>query len=254
MLLVMSWDNADLIAGTMPLWAQIADRLREGVEKGEFVEGDVLPSEAEIMDRFGISRATARTGLNQLASEGLVERKSGKGTRVLPARVELPLNLLSSFSDDMRSRNLKPGYGQVTITVEPLQRHVAEALETRTGTRAIRVERLLLANNAVIAHSTSWLAPKFISVRNVPNAQAITRGPLYQWLESEHGLRVTHGTEVIEGGVADAELAERLGIKAGAAVLQANRTARMLDGKPIEYVERQYRADRYRYRIELVRP
>ncbi|MGO1972931.1 MAG: GntR family transcriptional regulator [Propionibacteriaceae bacterium] len=250
----MSWDDEGLVIGTMPLWAQIADRLRAGIAKGEFVEGDVLPSEAQIMGRFEISRATARAGLNQLASEGLVERRSGKGTRVLPSKVELPLNLLSSFSEDMNSRGLKPGYGEVTITVEPLEGHVAEALETRTGVRAVRVERLLLANKKVIAHSTSWLSPAFIPASDAPNAQAITRGPLYQWLEVEHGFRVTHGTEVIEGGVADAELAERLGIAAGSAVLIANRTARIRDGKPIEYVERQYRADRYRYRIELVRP
>src|SRR6188768_2744460 len=104
----MAWNDADLAKSAMPLWAQIAERLRTAIADGEFTEGDDLPSESLLVARFGVSRATARNALSQLANEGLVERRSGKGTTVLPARVELPLNLLSSFAEDMRSRGMRP--------------------------------------------------------------------------------------------------------------------------------------------------
>ena len=250
----MSWNDGDLVVGTVPLWAQIADKLRESIRDGEFVVGDHLPSESQLITRFGISRATARNALNQLAAEGLVERRSGKGTKVLPAQVELPLNLLASFSEDMIFRGLRPGYGEIEMIVGPLTQAAAQALEVEPGEDAIRLSRVLLANDVAMAHSTSWLSPRFVPVSSIGTQSDLLSSSLYSWLESEFGLRITHGTEIIEGDVADAHLAKQLGIAAKGPVLKVSRTARTVEGNPIEYVERSYRADRYRYRIELARP
>jgi len=60
--------------------------------------------------------------------------------------------------------------------------------------------------------------------------------------------------EYIEADVADTHLAELLLIEPGAAVLIARRCSRAADRRPIEYVVNTYRADRYRFRVELVRP
>lgn len=249
----MAWNDADLAKSAMPLWAQIAERLRTAIADGEFTEGDDLPSESLLVARFGVSRATARNALSQLANEGLVERRSGKGTTVLPARVELPLNLLSSFAEDMRSRGMRPGYGRLAVTVAPTSRTIAAALGLPEGEPAIRVERLLLANDSAIAFSASWLSPELVPLEVADELRTFTSS-LYTWLEEHLGIRVTHGTETIEAGVAGPDVAEQLGIPVGGAVLNATRVARVQDGRAIEYVERSYRADRYRYRIELVRP
>lgn len=240
--------------GALPLWAQIANRLRSAIEAREFEEGQDLPSEAQIIKRFAISRATARNALGQLASEGLVVRRSGKGTTVLPPKVELPLNLLSSFREDMKSRGLEPSYGDISVTVERLNESVASAFKVDAGTEAVQVERLLLANGAVIAHSVSWLAPNVVSVKDMPDGESLESSSLYDWLERTHGVRITNGTEIIEARVAGTVLARRLGIPNGSAVLNATRMARASNGELIEFVERQYSAERYRYRIELVRP
>lgn len=250
----MTWDKKDLQIGAMPLWAQIADRFRSAIETGEFVEGMYLPSEAQLVARFRISRATARNGLNHLASEGLVSRSSGKGTTVLPDRVEQPLNLLTSFHEDMDARGFTPGYQEISVAVDTVDQTVADALGINAGAQSIRVERLLLANGVAIAHSTSWLSPTFVTLDELPAVQKSGSSSLYAWLEEVHQLKITHGTEIIEAKVADARLAKQLDIPRGEAVLDARRTARTEDGRTIEYVQRQYRADRYRYRIELVRP
>ncbi len=237
----------------MPLWAQIADRFRSAIENGEFVEGMDLPSEAQIVARFRVSRATARNALNHLANEGLVSRRSGKGTTVLPDRVEQPLNLLTSFYEDMNARGFTPSYREVSVAVDVVDQTVADALGIGVGAQSIRLERLLIANGVVMAHSTSWLSPTFVPLDELPAVQKAGSSSLYAWLEEVHQLRITHGTEIIEAKVADTRLAKQLEIPRGGAVLDARRTARTEDDRTIEYVQRQYRADRYRYRIELVR-
>jgi len=250
----MTWDKADLQLGEIPLWVQLAERFREEIGRGVFPEGSDLPSEAQIVARFNISRATARNALNRLASEGLVVRRSGKGTTVLPTRVEQPLNLLSSFSEDMNSRGFEPGYKEIAVSVDRVDQYVADALGVDLGTEVIRIERLLLANHVAMAHSTSWLSPAFVALDQLPMAQKLGSNPLYVWLEHTRAVKITQGTEIIAAKVVDATLGKQLGVPAGSAVLDARRTARVEDGRAVEHVQRQYRADLYRYRIELVRP
>ena len=72
----MSWDEGSLNYGPVPLWHQIAERLRSAIAAGEFNPGDTLPSESEINARFDVSRTTARTSLDRLKEDGLISRRS----------------------------------------------------------------------------------------------------------------------------------------------------------------------------------
>ncbi|MGU3502349.1 GntR family transcriptional regulator [Mycobacterium sp. C31M] len=249
----MSWDTDDLVPGPVPLWFQISERLQASMDAGEFGVGDALPSEAELGRRFTVSRTTARTALGNLAKLGLIEQKSGRGSIVLPRRVEQPLNLLSSFNEDMQARGLKPGYRDVQVDTVNASDEVAAELGLDDAQPVVRIRRVLLADDAPIAVSESWLSPKVLHPdAELPEARHIAS--LYVWLERERGMRVTTGREVIEAGVADDALADTLETTGGSAVLVARRTACDHEGIPLEYVVRHYRADRYRYRIELSRP
>jgi GntR family transcriptional regulator len=249
----MSWDSEDLVPGPVPLWFQISERLLTSLDKGEFTVGDALPSEAELGRRFAVSRTTARAALDSLAERGLIERKSGRGSIVLPPRVEQPLNLMSSFNEDMRARGLTPGYRDVRVDVADAPAEVAVELGVLDRTPLVRIRRLLLADDTPMGASESWLAASAADPDDeLPDKRSIAS--LYVWLERHRNLRVSAGHEVIEAGVAAADLAAQLGISPGDPVLVARRTARDHRSAPVEYAIRHYRADRYRYRIELSRP
>ena len=55
----------------------LAQRLRRQIVRGELTEGDALPSEAELMAQFGVSRPTLREALRVLESEGLISLGRG---------------------------------------------------------------------------------------------------------------------------------------------------------------------------------
>lgn len=69
-------------AETVPRYRRIADDLRQLVESGELRPGDALPSEAELTEKYGVSRGTARHALAELEGAGLVEAVHGKGRYV----------------------------------------------------------------------------------------------------------------------------------------------------------------------------
>jgi DNA-binding FadR family transcriptional regulator len=68
----------------------IAGQLRRRIIRGELTEGDVLPSEAELLNQFGVSRPTLREAIRVLESESLVVVKRGSrgGIEVSVPRVE----------------------------------------------------------------------------------------------------------------------------------------------------------------------
>jgi GntR family transcriptional regulator len=65
-----------------PVYQQLADILRAQIQSGEFPPGRVLPSEATLMQQYGIARETARKGVRVLRDEGIVHIVQGRGAYV----------------------------------------------------------------------------------------------------------------------------------------------------------------------------
>ena len=61
---------------------RIVDWVNAEIQDGALARGDRLPSENELMERFGVSRQTVRRALEELAENGLVEGRRGSGTYV----------------------------------------------------------------------------------------------------------------------------------------------------------------------------
>lgn len=57
----------------------LARQIRDAILGGNLMEGDMLPSEKELMAQLGLSRATVREGLRLLEAEGLITTRSGRG-------------------------------------------------------------------------------------------------------------------------------------------------------------------------------
>ena len=64
------------------LYYQVETYLREKIQKGEWKEGTQIPTEPELMELFGVSRATLRQAVGNLCLEGFLERRQGRGTFV----------------------------------------------------------------------------------------------------------------------------------------------------------------------------
>ena len=72
----------------IPMYKQIVNLLNEKIEKGELKPGDKLPSEAELMEAYSVSRITIRSAISELEEDGLVHREVFP---VVPPKVEYSL-------------------------------------------------------------------------------------------------------------------------------------------------------------------
>ncbi|WUH93727.1 GntR family transcriptional regulator [Streptomyces sp. NBC_00433] len=120
------------------LYAQVAARLAEEIVSGVHPPGSLMPSESAIMERYGISRVTARAAIAELRTMGLIESKRGKGSIVREETATATLDQTIT----RRGKNFAT-YGQYTTAEDP---HV-----TRTHLSGTEADLLKLPDDAAFA-------------------------------------------------------------------------------------------------------
>ncbi|HZF84546.1 MAG TPA: GntR family transcriptional regulator, partial [Burkholderiaceae bacterium] len=131
--------------------------LRDEIVRGEYASG-LLPKEEALCERFGVSRITVRRALADLAAQGLVERRHGRGTFVrsdrLPlARARPSLSLIDSLRQaaiDTQVQVLK-----VEQTEPPLD--VAALLQLAPGEKAVHALRLRSIDGTPVMLTDAWV-------------------------------------------------------------------------------------------------
>lgn len=74
-------------SGDIPRYRQVYEDLFSAIKSGRFKAGDRLPSEAELGKHYQTSRITVAKAVNELQLHGMVSRRAGSGTHVLPPAV-----------------------------------------------------------------------------------------------------------------------------------------------------------------------
>ena len=91
----------DVVVRHRKLYEEVADRLEQMIRDGELLESEHLPSERELMRRFGVGRPAVREALFHLRKMGLVEIRSGERARVTRPTPEVVIESLSGSARHM---------------------------------------------------------------------------------------------------------------------------------------------------------
>ena len=122
--------------------------------------GDLIPSERELGETYGISRMTARQAITELVNEGLFYREQGKGTFVSRSKITQQLIHLTGFTEDIRARGQRPSTTVISATMHPADEAVAEKLRINPGALIFRLQRLRLADGEPLAIELSQITFK----------------------------------------------------------------------------------------------
>ena len=130
--------------GPIPLHHQVFRDLKAALDSGEWVPGDRMPPERELAERYGCSLITVRHALGELVRDGRIERTRGRGTFVLPPRIERDIAGTMSFAEEMRRRGLDSATRVVTARIEPAGETVARCSRSREDAPVVYLERVRL--------------------------------------------------------------------------------------------------------------
>lgn len=212
--------------------------------------GSPMPTERELCQTYGVSRATVRQALGQLEVEQRIYRKQGKGTFVANVKIEQRLELLS-HTEGMRASGIVPSSKLIDVRRVAAGTDVGGRLNLSATAEVLRIERLRLADGEPIAiEVVSLSAQRFDGI----TAELSDTASLYQLLFSHYGIELASAEETIEAVVAEGRDAGLLRCAPGMPLLMLSRRTLDTSGQPIEYVRSLYRGDRYRFQTGLRRP
>ncbi|MEE6308824.1 GntR family transcriptional regulator [Plantactinospora veratri] len=210
--------------------------------------GSRLPSEKDLAVRFEVSRMTVRQALDALATDGRVERVPGLGTFVRRPTVAMGPNL-SSFTEDMRSRGLRPSSRLVAIEEVAASPEVALDLGVEVESPVIRLERLRFADDEPMCLEDAHLPARFQRILEAAELE----GSLHEVL-ARAGVVVAAARRRVRAVPAPSRDAQLLGLPEHAPALEIVDVFYDTNRRPAQRSRSRYRHDRYEVMSDLHRP
>jgi GntR family transcriptional regulator len=234
----------------VPLYFQLKQHLIQLIESGELKPGDSIQSERELSEKYEISRMTVRQALQELVNDGRLVREQGKGTFLAEPKISQGLFKLTSFSEDMISRGMKPGAYVIDVTVQLPSTSVQEALKIKASSSVIILTRVRLADDKPMALEMTHLPQLRFGGLEHESFEGIS---LYKLIESKYGITPVSASQTIEVGMPTADEMNLLQVTSAIPVMLIKRVTYDQEGNPYEFVKSIYPGDRYKFHAELVR-
>ncbi|MGX7200134.1 GntR family transcriptional regulator [Enterococcus nangangensis] len=231
--------------GTVPVYIQIHDQIKNEIQQGRWQVGDRLPSERELSVKFKVSRMTLRQAIQTLADEGILERKIGSGTYVASEKVQEKMSGTTSFTEIMLSQQKSPSSKTIAYYFTTPSSSEMDRLKLAENENILRMERIRYADGVPICFEVAAIPAKLIEGYSKNEVSQ----SFYQTL-ANHGYEVGHAEQTISATLAAEQIAEYLEMKRGDAILRLRQISYFADGTPFEYVRTQYAGNRFEFFLE----
>jgi len=205
---------------SIPQHRRLYEILRKHIQEGVYKEGDLLPSENELCQLYGMTRPTVRQSLSTLANDGYIRKHQGKGSIVHYLQREIGILSVSGTTSAVGDRNLK-----TNIIVKPvLMPWPADFMFTLTDLEkesgCIYMERVRLLDEVPIFYDIS-----FIANINLPRitARQFENKSLFQILRDYYRVEITGGDQRIKAIPATLKIGKLLQLKKDQPVLHLER-------------------------------
>jgi GntR family transcriptional regulator len=245
----------------LPKYHQIYLVLREQLQEGRFADG--LPGELALAGQFGVARVTVRKALEQLSTEGLIDRAPGRGTRPRQKPAAAPAGgraagpapgpgsrmRLTGLLENIVTMGLRTKVQVVSCELITSSAEVAQALEIEPGARVQKAVRVRSTGegplSVITTHVPEPLARGF-------GRKELARQPILLLLEAS-GVRIGRAVQTLSARLADATVARQLDVQVGSALLAVTRLIYDEQERPVQWLHGLYRPDRYQYQMQLSR-
>lgn len=217
------------------------------IASGQLNSGDALPTEKELQQRYGVSRAPVRQALGRLEAEGRIRRTPGRGSEVIHPRLASWVRLsgfahyYSRVADKVASRTL-------SVQTVPAEIQVASHFGLDTGAPILQIRRLRLVGGDPVAYMVNFF--NFGLGVDLPDYD----GEFFTMQDFLKQNLQRSEAEVEEDLVADSaslEVAELLQVHPDTPLLLVTRQGWDQDRCPVEISRYWVRTDVMSYRVSL---
>jgi GntR family transcriptional regulator len=231
-----------------PAYSIVYQDIKEKIGNGEYMPGDLLPTEPNLENEFSVSRTTIRKAIDLLSKDGYVSTQQGRGTEVLNPRTTQKLNFITSFSATLESQGGQVDSKGTHIDFVSPPKNVAKKLMIEEHEEVVRVQRVQCYNGKPLCIMTNYLKKTI-----APDLPFYTGSfvSLYQLLLEKYNIAFDSAEERISADNSNFTEAQVLDVPVGTALLVSNRTS-YLSGQPVAFANLKIIGNKYNFYIYLV--
>jgi GntR family transcriptional regulator len=233
--------------GAPPLYFQVENIIKEQIENNEILYGEVLPSEKQLQELYGVSRVTIRQAISSLVNAGYLQCSRGIGTTVVFEKIDENLNRVISFSEEMEQHGIKMETSYCIISLQKTNKIIASNLNIREGEESYKLIRVRCAKGTPMVYSTTYLKKNYI----LPLEPKVYMDSLYKLLDSEYGIKIVNGQDTFEATLSNQTIGGFLNIPTGSPIFKRTRKTFDQNNELVEYTICYYPGDKYKYTVEL---
>ncbi|TWW13450.1 trehalose operon repressor [Dellaglioa algida] len=210
--------------------------------------GTFLPSETQLSELYGSSRETIRKALQNLLTNGYIQKIRGKGSLVLDVkRFVFPVSGITSYKelDESLQMDSETKVLQLTKLTIPTGSFAPESV---VGDEATFIERLRLVKN-----EPSVIDRDYILSNIVPTVPlTVAQNSIYEYFENKLGLEISYAVKKITVEPADPTVQKLLDIPETESVVVVRSETYLQDSRLFQITEAIHRADRFSF-VEFAR-
>lgn len=190
----------------LPLYAQLQRRLQAIIRSGDLADGKFY-SDQEICQMFGVSRYTARQAVQELVSQGLLQRVQGQGTFINAKKFEEFFGPKMDFNHQWASAGRPLTFEVASFGNTPCSKDIADMLGLSAGQPVLQIERIRRASDVVASYDVRFIHPDFSAAITPEDAQSHSLLDLLSRI-----TELSHAQNRVEAALAGSDMARILNV------------------------------------------
>ena len=237
---------------SIPLYFQLEQIIKSKILMGEFTPGDQIPTEKELCETYRVSSITARQAVLNLAGEGLLVRRQGKGTFVTEVLTGIKTIKTMRLRGDIDGI-IPEGLGSQDVKVLDIikvkaPKSVAKILGIEHENEVLQVRRTRHDKGVPVSYIRNYLP---LEIGRKIKREDLKVHPMLHILKNKLGLPLKGGVQQVEAIVADQDVASALSVSICSPILYLETLIFAKEKKPVEFVQTFFRPDQFRYTVTL---
>lgn len=231
-----------------PLYQRVENHIRNQIDRGELVPGDLIPSEPRLSRELGVSQGTVKKAIDNMAWQGLLFRHQGKGTFV--SRIDFNNSLFRFFSYGDKTG------GDVRIRKSTTDRwlgmgpaEVCARLGVEEGTELLFIERIGYIQQLPTFIEYSWWIAELVP--DLEKEETHIPDLFYALIVDHYKIPIIRVEETLTAEACDEMTARKLEVEPRSPVVVLDRSTYTVSEKVVEVRTTKGRADQFSYKREI---
>ncbi len=218
-----------------PKYQQVADIIRDRIQKNTYKGDSFLPSQKELLKELNVSKTTLQRALSELSMEGLIYSKRGYGTKIVNSDYwndsNEPNNQYENLTVQFKKGAQNLSNTIINFGVELSDSEISDNLQITKNSPVFCIYRLRKVNQKPYC-----LEKAYIPVELAPHlTEQISQKSIFDYLKNKLNYNFAGAFRVFSADIVNADDQKYLDSKKGEATFVIKETTYLTNGKPIEY-------------------